>query len=405
MVIGNAIRKATGGFSDFLKLESAGGLLLVATAGLALICSNSPLRHAYDDLLKTPVELRFGSFAIAKPLLLWINDGLMAIFFLLVGLEVKREVIEGELSTPAQVVLPVVAGLGGMVVPALIYLLLNRGNGAALNGWAIPTATDIAFALGILSLLGNRVPVSLKIFLTAVAIADDLGAIVIIALFYTAELSLSMLFLAAVAIAVLTAMNLQKITRIAPYVIVGVILWVFVLKSGVHATLAGVAVAFAVPLKTTDAHGHAPLHQLEHSLHPWVAFGVLPIFAFANAGVSFAGVTPTALAEPLPLGIAAGLFVGKLVGVGGASALLVRLGLARLPEGASWRQLVGVAALCGVGFTMSLFIGSLAFEGPGYFTPLRLGVIAGSTLSGVTGYLLLRFASAPSTATPTHGAK
>jgi Na+:H+ antiporter, NhaA family len=262
-----------------------------------------------------------------------------------------------------------------------------------LNGWAIPTATDIAFALGILSLLGNRVPMSLKIFLTAVAIADDLGAIVIIALFYTAELSLPMLFSAGAAIAVLTALNLQKITRIAPYVIVGVILWVFVLKSGVHATLAGVAVAFAVPLKTMDAQGHAPLHQLEHSLHPWVAFGVLPIFAFANAGVSFAGVTLTALAEPLPLGIAAGLFIGKLVGVGGASAALVRLGLARLPESASWRQLVGVAALCGVGFTMSLFIGSLAFEGPEYFTPLRLGVIVGSTLSGVTGYLLLRFAS------------
>jgi NhaA family Na+:H+ antiporter len=404
MVIGNAIRKATDGISDFLKLESAGGLLLVAAAGLALICSNSPLRHAYDDLLKIPVEMRFGSFAVAKPLLLWINDGLMAIFFLLVGLEVKREVIEGELSTPAQVVLPVVAGLGGMVVPALIYLFFNRANGASLNGWAIPTATDIAFALGILSLLGNRVPVSLRIFLTAVAIADDLGAIVIIALFYTAELSLSMLLLAAVTIAVLTALNLQKITRIAPYVIVGVILWVFVLKSGVHATLAGVAVAFAVPLKTTDAHGHAPLHQLEHSLHPWVAFGVLPIFAFANAGVSFAGVTLTALAEPLPLGIAAGLFVGKLVGVCGASAVLVRLGLARLPEGASWRQLLGVAALCGVGFTMSLFIGSLAFEGPEYFTPLRLGVIAGSTLSGVTGYLFLRLASGHSRTTPSHEA-
>ena len=261
-----------------------------------------------------------------------------------------------------------------------------------LNGWAIPTATDIAFALGILSLLGNRVPLSLKIFLTAVAIADDLGAIVIIALFYTADLSLPMLFLAAVAVAVLTALNWQKITRIAPYIIVGVILWIFVLKSGVHATLAGVAIAFAVPLKTTDAQGHAPLHQLEHSLHPWVAFGVLPIFAFANAGVSFAGITPSALAEPLPLGIAAGLFVGKLVGVCGACAALVPFGLAKLPEGATWRQIVGVAALCGVGFTMSLFIGSLAFEGPEYYTPLRLGVIAGSTLSGLTGYLLLRFA-------------
>ena len=401
-MIDHTIRRATDGISDFLKLESAGGLLLAAAAVLALICSNSPLRNAYDDLLKIPVEMRVGSFAVAKPLLLWINDGLMAIFFLIVGLEVKREVIEGELSTPAQIVLPVVAGLGGMLVPAFIYLLFNRANGAASNGWAIPTATDIAFALGVLSLLGKRVPMSLKIFLTAVAIADDLGAIVIIALFYTAELSLAMLFGAAVAIAVLIALNLRKITRIAPYMIVGVILWVFVLKSGVHATLAGVAIAFAVPLKARDANGNAPLHQLEHGLHPWVAFGVLPIFAFANAGVSFAGVTLTALAEPLPLGIAAGLFIGKSVGVCGASAVLVRFGLAKLPEGASWCQLVGVAALCGVGFTMSLFIGSLAFEGPEYFTPLRLGVIAGSALSGVTGYLLLRFASGHSK-TPSHG--
>jgi len=392
-VIGNVIRKGTDGISDFLKLESAGGLLLVAAAVLALICSNSPLRNGYDALLKIPVEVRFASFDIAKPLLLWINDGLMAIFFLLVGLEVKREVIEGELSTPKQIVLPVVAGLGGMVGPALIYFIFNRGNEAALNGWAIPTATDIAFALGVLSLLGKRVPVSLKIFLTAVAIADDLGAIVIIAVFYTAELSIAMLFLACAAISVLVALNLQKVTRIAPYVIVGVILWVFVLKSGVHATLAGVAIAFAVPLKTKNAQGAAPLHQLEHGLHPWVAFGVLPIFAFANAGVSFAGVTLTALAQPLPLGIAVGLFAGKLVGVCGASALLIRLGLAKLPEGAGWLQLIGIAALCGVGFTMSLFIGSLAFEGPDYSTPLRLGVIAGSTVSGVTGYLLLRFAS------------
>ncbi|RKP43931.1 Na+/H+ antiporter NhaA [Pararobbsia silviterrae] len=403
-MIDKAFRKATDGISDFFRLESAGGLLLMAAAVLALICSNSPLRHAYDDLLRIPVEVRFGSLIIAKPLLLWINDGLMAIFFLLVGLEVKREVIEGELSTPAQVVLPVVAGVGGMVVPALIYFLVNRGNVGALNGWAIPTATDIAFALGILSLLGNRVPVSLKIFLTAVAIADDLGAIVIIALFYTADLSIAMLLSAALAIVVLIALNLLKITRIGPYVIVGVILWIFVLKSGVHATLAGVAIAFAVPLKTKDAQGQAPLHRLEDSLHPWVAFGVLPIFAFANAGVSFAGVTLTALTEPLPLGIAEGLFVGKLVSVFGASATLIKLHLARLPEGVSWRQLLGVSALCGVGFTMSLFIGSLAFEGPHYFTPLRLGVIAGSVLSGVTGYLLLRFAAGRPGTTPPHEA-
>lgn len=391
-MIGHAIRKTAEGISDFLRLESAGGLLLAAMAALALICSNTPLRVAYDELLKIPVEVRFGSFALAKPLLLWINDGLMAIFFLLVGLEVKREVIEGELSTPAQVVLPVIAGLGGMLVPVLVFYFINRQSGVALNGWAIPTATDIAFALGIMSLLGDRVPVSLKIFLTAVAIADDLGAIIIIALFYTDDLSLWMLLFAAAAIALLIALNRFKVTRIAPYMIIGVILWVFVLKSGVHATLAGVAAAFAVPLKTTDVEGHAPLHRLEHNLHPWVAFGVLPVFAFANAGVSFAGITLAALAEPLPLGIAAGLFAGKFVGVCGASAALIGFGLAKLPAGASWPQLAGAAALCGVGFTMSLFIGSLAFEGPEYFTPIRLGVIAGSLLSGFTGYLLLRFA-------------
>ncbi|MBT2793321.1 Na+/H+ antiporter NhaA, partial [Paraburkholderia strydomiana] len=365
-----------------------GGKLTV----LALICSNSPLRQAYDNVLQMPVEIRFGSLLIAKPLLLWINDGLMAIFFLLIGLEVKREVIEGELSSPAQVVLPVAAGIGGMAVPAVIYLLINRGNSSATNGWAIPTATDIAFALGVLSLLGRRVPMSLKIFLTAVAIADDLGAIVIIALFYTADVSVPMLFGAAFAIAVLVALNMQNVTRIAPYIIVGGVLWVFVLKSGVHATLAGVAIAFAVPLKTIVPEVDAPLHRLEHGLHPWVAFAVLPVFAFANAGVSFSGVSLAALAEPLPLGIAAGLFIGKLIGVCAACAALVGLGKARLPDGATWLQLTGVAALCGVGFTMSLFIGSLAFEGPDSSTPVRLGVIAGSTLSGITGYLLLRFA-------------
>lgn len=280
-----------------------------------------------------------------------------------------------------------------MVVPALIYFAINRRNSETLNGWAIPTATDIAFALGILSLLGNKVPISLKIFLTAVAIADDLGAIVIIALFYTADLSSAMLFGTAIAIAVLIAFNVQKITRIAAYMVVGLILWVFVLKSGVHATLAGVAIAFAVPLKATDRQGHAPLHQLEHSLHPWVAFAILPIFAFANAGVSFAGVSLSQLTEPLPLGIAAGLFAGKLFGVWGVSAMLVRFGGAQLPLGANWPQLIGVAALCGVGFTMSLFIGSLALDGPEYLTPLRLGVIVGSTLSGLTGYALIRFTS------------
>ncbi len=401
MVITKAIRKTTDGISDFLKLESVGGLLLIAAAAIALILSNSPLQDVYENFLRIPVEIRVGSFEIAKPLLLWIDDGLMAVFFLLVGLEVKREVIEGELSRPAQVVLPVVSGLGGMIVPAAIYLLFNRGNSATLNGWAIPTATDIAFALGILSLLGNRVPISLKIFLTAVAIADDLGAIVMIALFFTTDLSMPMLLLAGVSIVALVILNRLQVTRIAPYILVGVVLWVFVLKSGVHATLAGIAVAFAVPLKSKDPLGHVPLHRLEHSLHPWIAFAVLPIFAFANAGVSFSNVTLATLVSPLPLGIAAGLFVGKLVGVWGASFILVELGLARLPEGTNWRQMIGVATLCGVGFTMSLFIGSLAFEGPEYFAPIRLGVIVGSTLSGLVGYLILRFSTILSPPSPT----
>ncbi|WP_427306124.1 Na+/H+ antiporter NhaA [Cupriavidus sp. H39] len=393
MVVENAIHRVSAGVADFIKLESAGGLLLIAAAIFALVCSNSPLQQTYDNLLNLPVQIVVGTFSIAKPLLLWINDGLMAIFFLLIGLEVKREVTEGELSTPAQVVLPVAAGAGGMIFPALIFFLVNRGHAENLSGWAIPTATDIAFALAIVSLLGRRVPLSLKIFLTAVAIADDLGAIVIIALFYTADLSVQMLLLAAVAIAGLIFLNLLNVTRIALYVLVGVVLWIFVLKSGVHATLAGVATAFAVPVKTKNAEGYAPLHQLEHALHPWVAFAVLPIFAFANAGVSFAGVTFAALLEPLPLGIVGGLFAGKILGVCGASALMVRLGLARLPDGTNWFQLAGAAALCGVGFTMSLFIGSLAFEGPDYVVPIRLGVIAGSLLSGITGSALLLFAT------------
>jgi NhaA family Na+:H+ antiporter len=387
------LRNVSYGIAGFLKLESAGGLLLGAAALLALVCSNSPLRQAYDGLLQIPVAIRFGSFSIAKPLLLWINDGFMAIFFLLIGLEVKREVMEGELSTRSQLVLPLAAAGGGLGVPALIYVFFNRADAVALAGWAIPTATDIAFALGILSLLGTRVPASLKIFLTAIAIADDLGAIVIIALFYTADLSLTMLLLAAASIAVLIVMNFIRVTRIAPYVIVGVVLWVFVLKSGVHATLAGVAIGFAVPMKTPQPQAMSPLHALEHGLHPWVAFAVLPIFAFANAGVSFSGVTLTTLTNSLPLGIATGLVVGKFLGVFGASSVLVWSGLARLPEGASWRQLAGVAALTGVGFTMSLFIGSLAFEGPEYFTQVQLGVIVGSTLSGISGYMLLRSAS------------
>ncbi|MBA2351850.1 MAG: Na+/H+ antiporter NhaA, partial [Burkholderiales bacterium] len=358
MIIG----KANDGFRRFFELESAGGLILISTALLALLFSNSPLSSVYSGVLDLPLEVRIGSFFLGKPLLLWINDGLMAIFFLLVGLEIKREVLEGELSSPSRILLPLVSAIGGVVAPALIFFCFNRGDPTALNGWAIPTATDIAFALGILALLGSRIPLSLKIFLTAVAIADDLGAIIIIALFYTSDLSVVMLLFAAAAIAVLATLNWLDIARIAPYAIVGLFLWILVLKSGVHATLAGVVVAFAIPLRIADSSGASPLHRLEHGLHPWVAFAVLPLFAFANAGVSLDGVTLSTLASPVPLGIAAGLVVGKLIGVFGAAAALILLGFAKLPEDSNWVQLLGVAILCGIGFTMSLFIGSLAFE-------------------------------------------
>ncbi|HKK04444.1 MAG TPA: Na+/H+ antiporter NhaA [Gammaproteobacteria bacterium] len=383
----NAIRQ-------FLRLESASGLLLIAAAVLAMVLSNSPLSKLYDALLDTPVEIRIGALHIAKPLLLWINDGLMALFFLLVGLEIKREVLEGELSQPSQIVLPGLAALGGMVVPALIYTGLNQGNGPALQGWAIPTATDIAFALGILGLLGRRVPTSLKLFLMTLAILDDLGAIVIIALFYTSNLSTLSLSVAAGALAVLIIMNRLGVTRIAAYAVVGLVLWVSVLKSGVHATLAGVALAFCIPLRRGQPDGGPPpLRQLEEDLHPLVAYGILPLFAFANAGVSLHGLTLDKLLEPIPLGIAAGLFIGKQIGVFLFTAVAVGLGLARLPSGARWRDLYGVAVLCGIGFTMSLFISSLAFEpgGQAQAAADRLGILTGSLLSAVWGYLVLRW--------------
>jgi NhaA family Na+:H+ antiporter len=380
---------------EFLDKESAGGIVLALAAAIALLISNSPLASLYDSLLATPVALQAGHFKLAKPLLLWINDGLMAIFFLLVGLEIKREILEGELSSVAQSLLPGVAAIGGMALPAAIYTAFNWSDPVARAGWAIPAATDIAFALGVLSLLGKRVPISLKIFLTAVAVIDDLGAIVIIALFYTADLSTAMLFGAALATLTLLVLNLAGVTRIAAYVIVGTVLWVTVLKSGVHATLAGVILAFAIPLRARDEENHSPLKHLEHTLHPWVAFGVLPIFAFANAGVSFLGMSPATLMEPVPLGIALGLFLGKLIGVFGASFLLIKAGVAKLPESAGWTELAGVALLCGIGFTMSLFIGSLAFEQQsGKFDGLlRLGVISGSITSAIAGYVVLAFAA------------
>ena len=382
----------TSAVREFLRLESASGILLLAAAALALVAANSPLSAWYGALLGTPVEVRIGALEIAKPLLLWIDDGLMAIFFLLVGLEVKREVLEGHLSQPAEVALPAFAAIGGMAVPALLFSLVNHGDPVAMRGWAIPTATDIAFALGVLALLGERVPPALKVFLLTLAILDDLGAIVIIAAFYTSDLALDSLVVAGVAIAVLAAMNRAGVARTSAYLLVGVVLWVSVLKSGVHATLAGVALAFFIPLEV-PGEGGSPLRSLERDLHPPVAYGILPVFAFANAGISLEGVGLDSLLHPVPLGIAIGLFVGKQAGVFGAAWLAVRLRIAALPEGVSWSALYGVALLCGVGFTMSLFISMLAFEAGGGARVVddRLGILIGSGLSAVAGYLVLRW--------------
>jgi NhaA family Na+:H+ antiporter len=371
---------------EFLRLESAGGILLCLAAALALFWANSPTGRLYQGLLDVPVAVQVGPLEIAKPLLLWVNDGLMAIFFFLVGLEIKREVLAGELSSVSKAALPAIAAVGGMAVPAAVYAALNWGDPVTISGWAIPAATDIAFALGVLSLLGSRVPASLKVFLLALAILDDLGAIVIIALFYTHGLSMLSLALAAAGLLGLFLLNRAGVLRIAAYVLVGAFVWVCVLKSGVHATLAGVALAFAIPLR---GGGQSPLHRLEHMLHPWVTFGILPVFAFANAGVSLAGLSLASLLEPVPLGIALGLFLGKQVGVAAATLLAVRMGWASLPAGATWMQFYGVAVLTGIGFTMSLFIGTLAFADPSYGAAVRIGVLGGSILSAVVGYLLL----------------
>ncbi|HEX2114513.1 MAG TPA: Na+/H+ antiporter NhaA [Alphaproteobacteria bacterium] len=375
---------------EFPKLDSASGILLVGAALLALAVSNSPLAPFYDALLSLRLEIRIESLLISKPLLLWINDGLMAIFFLLVGLEVKRELLEGELSTPAQALLPAIVAAAGMGVPAAIYAALNRDDPVAIHGWAIPTATDIAFALGILALVGSRVPVSLKVFLTAVAIFDDLGAIIIIAAFYTANLSLESLVAAAIATSVLFGLNIAGVTRRAPYFLIGIVLWVCVLKSGVHATLSGVVLALAIPLRAKDRDGRSPLHEVEETLQPWVGFGIMPLFAFANAGIPLAGLSLTTLLEPVPLGIAAGLFIGKQLGVFGTTWLVVRSGWAPALSGATWSQVYGVALLAGVGFTMSLFIGTLAFDSAQYSIATRLGVLSGSFLSAAIGYAVLR---------------
>ena len=369
----------------FFRQEASGGIVLMTSAALALIVANSTLGPAYFDTLHVDLA--------GMSLLHWINDGLMALFFLLVGLEIKRELAEGALSTWPRRALPGIAAAGGMIVPALIYVALNVGSPETLRGWAIPAATDIAFALGVLALLGSRAPVSLKIFLTALAILDDLGAVLIIAFFYASELSLTYLGLAALTLAALFALNRAGITRLAFYLVLGAVLWVFVLKSGIHATLAGVALAAAIPLRSRGAveHAHSPLHRLEHALTPWIAFLIVPIFGFANAGVSLSGMTPSAMLDPVPLGVAAGLFFGKQIGVFGFAWIAIRLQLASLPAHATWLQLYGVAALCGIGFTMSLFIGLLAFADPHLQDEAKMGVLAGSLLSALVGWLIIRF--------------
>ena len=375
-------------FRAFLESEASGGLLLMGAAAAALVVANSPLSDAYFGSLH--------AYVLGLSVGHWINDGLMAVFFLLVGLEIKREMLDGQLSTWPRRILPGLAAAGGMLFPALIYVAFNRGNPETMSGWAIPTATDIAFALGVLSLLGSRVPTSLKIFLTALAIIDDLGAVIIIALFYTADLSPSALAAAAAILAVLVVLNRCGVEKLWPYLILGAGLWGAVLLSGVHATLAGVALALTIPLRRAPGRTddmHSPLHRLEHGIHGWVAFFIVPVFGFANAGVSFAGMDASILAAPLPLGIALGLFLGKMIGVFGIAWITVKLGFADMPAGASTAQLYGVSLLCGIGFTMSLFIGALAFPtSPELGDAVKVGVFAGSLLSATAGALLLRYA-------------
>ncbi len=380
---------------DFIKKESSSGILLIFATIVALIFSNTFISPWYEAFLHIPMEIRLGPLHLDKSLYHWVNDGLMAIFFLQIGLEVKRETLEGHLSSSSQAALPGIAAVGGMAVPAAFYIFFNYNSEIALNGWAIPTATDIAFALGILSLLGKRVPISLKIFLMALAIIDDLGAIVIIALFYTAELSTLSISIAGAALAVLIALNKFGVSRKAAYFIVGAVLWVSVLKSGVHATLAGVALAFTIPLTAKDENNQtfSPLKQIEHDLHYWVAFFILPLFAFVNAGVNITQISFSQMAGPVPLGIILGLFLGKQIGVFGFSWVAIKLKLAKLPQDGNWVQLYGVSILTGIGFTMSLFIGTLAFEDDSIFQYTdKLAILVGSFISGVVGYLVLKMA-------------
>ena len=384
----------TSTIETFLKRESSAGILLIFITIFALILQNSALSEAYNSFLQTHVEIRFGKLQIAKPLLLWVNDGLMAVFFFLIGLEVKREVMEGHLSSLSQIALPGIAAIGGMVVPALVFVAFNQGQEFAMKGWAIPTATDIAFALGVLSLLGNKAPLSLKIFLLALAIIDDLGAIIIIALFYTTELSTASIVIASVALSILFIMNRLGVANKAAYILVGIILWVSVLKSGVHATLAGVALAFMIPMNSKNSEGKpfSMSKEMEHALHYWVAFMILPLFAFVNAGVDLRGISLEEMFNPVPMGIMLGLFIGKQVGVFGFSWLAIKLKLASLPTGSNWQQLYGVSILTGIGFTMSLFVDSLAYNDTQiYHYTDKLAILLGSFLSGIVGYLVLKY--------------
>ncbi len=387
------IKSGNAAIADFFKLESSGGILLFMAATLAIVIANSPLNSFYNLILSTPVEVRVGALQIAKPLLLWINDGLMAVFFFLVGLELKRELVEGELSDKRNIILPGVAAIGGMAAPALVYMFFNMDDPSAMRGWAIPAATDIAFALGVLTLLGSRVPTSLKIFLTSLAIFDDIGAIIVIALFYTASISTSALIIVSICIPILFWFNRRGVESKSLYMVIGLVMWVAMLKSGVHATLTGVILAMFIPMKSRSKADHSPLKALEHDLHSVVAFIILPVFAFANAGLNLSGVGLEQVLHPVPVGIALGLFIGKQIGIFACCWLIIKLGFAKMPRGMNWLSLYGTAAICGIGFTMSLFIGSLAFDETGVDMMFdeRLGIILGSLVSGIVGYLILRY--------------
>ena len=389
MITQNNLSPITSVLRRFMKLESASGILMLTAAIIAMLAANSPLADLYSELLDITVAVQVGALSISKPLLLWVNDGLMAVFFFLIGLEIKREVMEGELSSVSQIVLPAVGALGGMIIPASIYIWMNRGDPIALDGWAIPVATDIAFALALLSVFGNRVPTALKVFLLTLAIFDDLAAIVIIAIFYSGDLSLGALLIGAIALIIAIIMNKTGVTRTSGYILLGVVLWIAVLKSGVHATLAGVVIAFCIPMR--DKQGNSPLSDLEHNLHSPVVFVILPLFAFANAGLSLAGLSIEDLAHPVTLGVISGLFIGKALGILGFVGLGVALRFVQIPKNVNWIQLLGVAFACGIGFTMSLFIAGLAFEhgSDDYYSGDRLGILVGSILSALVAFVLL----------------